>query len=94
MAHALGMLPFLMQAQQFSAMYQSQAAQELAMQQFFMQPFLFDPTKPFHFDPTQPFPPLQPTEFSLLRAVMSPFGAPQSGVGPSAYASGFNTNPL
>jgi hypothetical protein len=94
MAHALGMLPFFMHAQQFSAMYQSQAAQDLAMQQFLMQPFLFDPTKPFHFDPTQPFPALQPTEFSLLRAAMSPYGAPQLVAGQSANASGLNTSAL
>ncbi len=94
MAHALGMMPLLLHAQQFSALFQSQIAQEQATQQQLMQPFLIDPTKPLLFDCTQSFPSLLPTDFSAYYPCLTPFDAIQLGAGISTYLSAFTPKPV
>ncbi len=87
MTHALGIMPLLVQAQQYSALFQSQVALQQLMQSLFC-----DPTKPPQLDSTQAFPSLLPTDFSALYSGSIPFNAMQPGAGLSTCPSSFNSN--
>jgi hypothetical protein len=88
MAHALGMLPFMMQAQQFPSFMPDQSLQELALQQP-----NFPPNFPLLFDPALLFASAcYPATLSALSPDLHNFHSPQLGQGDLINIPGSNVD--
>ena len=99
MAHALGMLPFFMHIEQYSAFMQeaqSGLEQQQAMMLPLMQPHMFDPTQPLLFDPAHAMALLHSSGQFGLTAPMPAFSQNlEPPLAPEAFAnalSGFGSN--